>query len=33
MPLGSPGMEASTPQRDEILAFDAKGGSRLFDRR
>jgi hypothetical protein len=33
MPLGSPGMESSTPQPYEILAFDARGGSRAFDRR
>jgi hypothetical protein len=33
MPLGSPGMESPTPQRYDILAFDAKGGSRVFDRR
>lgn len=33
MPLGSPGMESPTPQRYDILAFDANGGSRVFDRR
>lgn len=33
MPLGSPGMESPTPQRYEILAFDAKGASRVFERR
>ena len=33
MPLGSPGMESATPQRYEILAFDANGGSRVFERR
>lgn len=33
MPLGSPGMESPTPQRYDILAFDAKGASRVFERR
>jgi hypothetical protein len=33
MPLGSPGMESSTPQSYEVLTFDAKGASRLFERR
>jgi hypothetical protein len=33
MPLGSPGMESPTPQRYDVLAFDAKGGSRIYERR
>jgi hypothetical protein len=33
MPLGSPGMESPTPQRYEVLAFDARGRSRVFQRR
>ena len=33
MPLGSPGMEAPAPQPYDILAFDAKGSSRVFERR
>ena len=33
MPLGSPGMESPTPQRYDILAFDATGASRVFERR
>jgi hypothetical protein len=33
MPLGSPGMESPTPQRYEVLAFDASGESRIYERR
>jgi hypothetical protein len=33
MPLGSPGMESATRQRYDVLAFDAKGTSRVFERR
>jgi hypothetical protein len=33
MPLGSPGMESTRPQRYDVLAFDARGGSRVFERR
>ena len=33
MPLGSPGMESSSPQPYEVRAFDAKGASTLFERR
>jgi hypothetical protein len=33
MPQGSPGMESPTPQRYDILAFDAKGGTRIYDTR
>ena len=33
MPLGSPGMESPTPQRYDIVAFDAKGTTRVFERR
>ncbi|MPZ42195.1 MAG: DUF411 domain-containing protein [Betaproteobacteria bacterium] len=33
MPLGSPGMESPTPQRYDVLAFDAQGRSRIFQRR
>jgi hypothetical protein len=33
MPLGSPGMESPTPQRYDVLAFDAQGRSRVFQRR
>jgi hypothetical protein len=31
MPLGSPGMESPTPQPYDVLAFDAKGASRVFE--
>ncbi len=30
MPLGSPGMESPTPQRYDVLTFDAKGGTRVY---
>ena len=33
MPPGSPGMESPTPQRYDILAFDARGKSRVYERR
>jgi hypothetical protein len=33
MPPGSPGMESPTPQRYDVLAFDAKGRSRIYERR
>lgn len=32
MPQGSPGMESPTPQRYEVLAFDAKGRSWVYAR-
>lgn len=35
MPVGSPGMESSAqkPERYDIIAFDARGGTRVFARR
>ena len=35
MPLGSPGMEApgQKPQAYEVIAFDARGGTRVYARR
>lgn len=33
MPQGSPGMESLTPERYEILSFDAAGQTRVYDRR
>ncbi|RPI45675.1 MAG: DUF411 domain-containing protein [Betaproteobacteria bacterium] len=33
MPQGSPGMESPTPQRYEVIAFDAKGAGRVYERR
>jgi hypothetical protein len=35
MPLGSPGMEApgQKPQAYEVLAFDGRGGTRVYARR
>ncbi|MCC6535544.1 MAG: DUF411 domain-containing protein [Burkholderiales bacterium] len=33
MPQGSPGMESPTPQRYQVIAFDAKGAQRVYDRR
>lgn len=32
MPLGSPGMEAAHSQRYDVLAFDARGGARVYER-
>lgn len=32
MPIGSPGMEGGTPERYEVLAFDAEGRTRVFAR-
>ena len=33
MPQGSPGMESPTPQPYEVIAFDARGVGRVFERR
>lgn len=35
MPLGSPGMESpgQKPERYDVLAFDARGGTRVYARR
>ena len=35
MPVGSPGMEApgQKPERYDIIAFDARGGTRVYARR
>jgi hypothetical protein len=35
MPLGSPGMEApgQKPERYDVVAFDARGGTRVYVRR
>ena len=33
MPPGSPGMESPTPQRYEVVAFDTRGGARVYARR
>lgn len=30
MPQGSPGMESPTPQRYDVLTFDAKGATRVY---
>ncbi len=32
MPPGSPGMETPRPQRYDVLAFDARGAARVFER-
>jgi hypothetical protein len=35
MPVGSPGMEApgQKPERYDVIAFDARGATRVFARR
>ena len=35
MPVGAPGMEAAghKPERYDVIAFDARGGTRVFARR
>lgn len=33
MPVGSPGMEGPNPQPYDVIAFDADGGTRVYDSR